>query len=571
MKEKKGFRLALKLSLTVAVPILLITIIGIALGAVKQNDLSDNLVEREVSGIARSVRQTYMELNEGSEFAMNGDTLTKGTKTLSGDYDLIDHIKEEQDVELSIFYGDTRILTTLTDASGEREINTKVSADIYEKLQKGEDYFSTDIKLFGKPYSGYYVPLYQPGTKEVIGSIFCGRSRDQVIKGMRSTVLSMSFAMFGMFIITFVIVLFMVIRIVKSLNGAVNNLGNVARGVLNFEMKPHLLDRGDEVGDIARAIQSLIDSLHEIITSITDSSKALEEFSDQFTSSFKLISTSISNVNIAVDEIAGGATSQAHETMSANQRVNEMGQALEETSMNVETLNSSSQKMKEYNKTAGRNLEELTEISEKTKDSVNEVQKQTNLTNQSAQQIREATELITDIAAQTNLLSLNASIEAARAGENGRGFAVVADQIRNLSEQSRQSAERIVEIVNDLLENSDTSVKTMNEVTDNIKVQNDKLCETEQMFKSLNIEIHEVSDAITQISEQTTALNMHKETVTGIVDNLASIAEENAASTEETSASMMELNDIVTECHEAIGELTRLAVQLAENTKHFEM
>lgn len=571
MKEKKGIRLALKLSLTVAIPILLITVIGIVLGVVKQNDLSDNLVEREVSGIARSVRQTYSELGDGGEFTMNGDTLTKGTKTLSGDYDLIDRIKEEQDVELSLFYGDTRILTTLTDETGKREINTKISADIYEKLQKGEDYFSTDIKLFGKPYSGYYVPLYQPGTKDVIGSIFCGRSQDQVIKGMRSTILSMSFAMFGMFVVTFIIVLFMVIRIVKSLDGAVNNLGNVARGVLNFEMRPQLLDRGDEVGDIARAIQSLIDSLHEIITSITDSSKALEEFSDKFSSSFKLISTSISNVNIAVDEIAGGATSQAHETMSANQRVNEMGQALEETSLNVETLNSSSQKMKEYNKTAGKNLEELTEISEKTKDSVNEVQKQTNLTNQSAQQIREATELITDIAAQTNLLSLNTSIEAARAGENGRGFAVVADQIRNLSEQSRQSAERIVQIVNDLLENSDTSVKTMNEVTDNIKVQNDKLSETEQMFKSLNTEIHEVSDAITQISEQTTALNMHKQTVTGIVDNLASIAEENAASTEETSASMMELNDIVTECHEAIGELTRLAVQLAENTKHFEM
>lgn len=571
MKEKKGIRLALKLSLTVAIPILLITVIGIVLGVVKQNDLSDNLVEREVSGIARSVRQTYSELGDGGEFTMNGDTLTKGTKTLSGDYDLIDRIKEEQDVELSLFYGDTRILTTLTDETGKREINTKISADIYEKIQKGEDYFSTDIKLFGKPYSGYYVPLYQPGTKDVIGSIFCGRSQDQVIKGMRSTILSMSFAMFGMFVVTFIIVLFMVIRIVKSLDGAVNNLGNVARGVLNFEMRPQLLERGDEVGDIARAIQSLIDSLHEIITSITDSSKALEEFSDKFTSSFKLISTSISNVNIAVDEIAGGATSQAHETMSANQRVNEMGQALEETSLNVETLNSSSQKMKEYNKTAGKNLEELTEISEKTKDSVNEVQKQTNLTNQSAQQIREATELITDIAAQTNLLSLNASIEAARAGENGRGFAVVADQIRNLSEQSRQSAERIVQIVNDLLENSDTSVKTMNEVTDNIKVQNDKLSETEQMFKSLNMEIHEVSDAITQISEQTTALNMHKQTVTGIVDNLASIAEENAASTEETSASMTELNDIVTECHEAIGELTRLADQLAENTKHFEM
>lgn len=571
MKQKKGLRLALKLSLTVAIPILLITVTGIFLGAVKQNDLSESLVQREISGIAKSVRQTYMELNKDSQFVMDGNTLTKGNQTLSGNYELMDKLKEEQDVELSLFYGDTRVLTTLTDESGKREINTKLSSEVYEKLQKGEEYHATNIELFGKPYDGYYVPLYQAGSNEIIGSIFCGRSQTQVKDGLRSTIASMTGAMLGIFVVAFIIVLFMVIRIVKSLDGAVDNLGNVAKGVLNFEMKPHLLERRDEVGDIARAIQSLIHSLHEILTSITDSSKALEDFSGQFSDSFLNISESITNVNTAVEEIAGGATNQAHETMTANHRVAEMGQALEETSHSVETLNSSSEKMREYNKTAGDNLEELNEISEKTKESVIAVQKQTNLTNQSAQQIREATELITDIAAQTNLLSLNASIEAARAGENGKGFAVVADEIRNLSEQSRESAERIVEIVNSLIENSDTSVRTMNEVVENIKVQNDKLSQTGSMFQSLNTEIYEVADAITQIRNQTAALNEHKETVTGIVDSLAAIAEENAASTEETSASMQALNEIIKSCHEATGELTRLAEQLARNTEHFDM
>ncbi len=571
MRQRKGMRLALKLSLTVVIPILLITVTGILLGGIKQNDLSETLVQREISGVARSVRQTYMELEKDSKFVMDGDALSKGSRKLSGDYELIDELKKEQDVEISLFYGDVRILTTLTDEAGKREINTKLSSEVYGKLQKGEEYFASDIELFGKPYSGYYVPLYQTGTKDIIGSVFCGRSQTQVNDGLKSTILSMSAAMLGIFIIAFILVLYMVIRIVKSLDGAVNNLDNVAKGVLNFEMKSQLLERSDEVGDMARAIQALIRSLREILTNITDSSKALEDFSDQFSSSFKKISDSITNVNHAVGEIAAGATSQAHETMNANQKVTEIGQALEETSLSVETLNSSSEKMKEYNKIAGENLEELNNISEKTRASVVAVQEQTNLTNQSAQQIREATELITDISAQTNLLSLNASIEAARAGENGKGFAVVADEIRNLSEQSRQSAERIVEIVNTLLDNSDTSVRTMSEVAENIEVQNDKLSQTGNMFQSLNTEIYSVADAITQIRQQATALNEQKETVTGIVDNLAAIAEENAASTEETSASMLELNETIAACHEATGELTRLAVQLAENTKEFDI
>lgn len=571
MEKKKGLRLALKLSLTVMVPIILITVAGIVLSAVKQSDLAESLVEREISGIARSVRLTYEELEQSSEFVMDGDTLSKGSQKLSGDYELIDKLKKEHDVELSLFYGDVRILTTLTDDTGKREINTKLSSQVYEKLQKGEDYFASDIELFGKPYSGYYVPLYQPGTNDIIGSIFCGRSQTQVNDSLRGTVLSMAGVMIGIFAIAFIFVLVMVRRIVKSLDGAVDNLGSVAKGILNFEMKAELLERGDEVGDMARAIQSLIQSLHEIVVNITQSSQALEKFSDQFSDSFKGISDSISSVNTAVEEIAGGATSQASETMNANQKVTEMGQALEETSANVETLNSSSEKMKEYNQTAGNNLEELNVISEKTKESVIAVQKQTNLTNESAQQIREATELITDIADQTNLLSLNASIEAARAGENGKGFAVVADEIRNLSEQSRQSAERIVEIVTDLLDNSDTSVRTMNEVVQNIEVQNDKLAETGHMFDSLDAEINEVAAAITQIRQQTAALNEEKEMVTGIVDSLAAIAEENAASTEETSASMLELNEIVETCHQATGQLAGLAEQLAENTKQFDI
>lgn len=571
LKKKKGMRLAFKLSLTVSIPLLLITLIGIAISAGKQNSISKNLVEREVSGIAASVREAYIEMADGADFAMSGDTLKKGNETLSENYELIDKLKQERDVELSIFYGDTRVLTTLKDSSGKREINKKMSKEIYDIIQRGESYFTDDLELFGVPYSGCYVPLYQPNSDKIVGSIFCGRSQAEVNAAAHSTIVSMALSMMGVFIVTIVIGMFVITRIVKHLDGAVDYLGTLSKGALNLTVKKDLVVRKDEVGDIARAIQRLVESMRDIITNITTSSQALQGFSEKFSASFDRIAESINNVNIAVDEIANGSSSQAAETMSASQKVTQMGTALDETTANVETLGSSSVKMREYNKTAAKNLDELSAISETTKSSVLLVQNQTNQTNDSAQEIREATELITDIANQTNLLSLNASIEAARAGENGRGFAVVADEIRNLSEQSRESAERIVEIVNTLIANSNTSVTTMNEVAENIRTQNNKIEETGEMFRSLNEEIAEVTEAIEKIRKQTEALDVQKKEVLDIVDGLAAIAEQNAAGTEETSASMAEFHEIIDSCHEATEELTKLAQNLADHTERFTL
>lgn len=571
LKKKKGMRLAFKLSLTVSILLLLITLIGIAISAGKQNSISKNLVEREVSGIAASVREAYVEMADGADFAMSGDTLKKGNETLSENYELIDKLKQERDVELSIFYGDTRVLTTLKDSSGKREINKKMSKEIYDIIQRGESYFTDDLELFGVPYSGCYVPLYQPNSDKIVGSIFCGRSQAEVNAAAHSTIVSMALSMMGVFIVAIVIGMFVITRIVKHLDGAVDYLGTLSKGALNLTVKKDLVVRKDEVGDIARAIQRLVESMRDIITNITTSSQALQGFSEKFSASFDRIAESINNVNIAVDEIANGSSSQAAETMSASQKVTQMGTALDETTANVETLGSSSVKMREYNKTAAKNLDELSAISETTKSSVLLVQNQTNQTNDSAQEIREATELITDIANQTNLLSLNASIEAARAGENGRGFAVVADEIRNLSEQSRESAERIVEIVNTLIANSNTSVTTMNEVAENIRTQNNKIEETGEMFRSLNEEIAEVTEAIEKIRKQTEALDVQKKEVLDIVDGLAAIAEQNAAGTEETSASMAEFHEIIDSCHEATEELTKLAQNLADHTERFTL
>ena len=235
----------------------------------------------------------------------------------------------------------------------------------------------------------------------------------------------------------------------------------------------------------------------------------------------------------------------------------------------VENLNVSAKKMDEYSINADKTLQELLLISKDADDAINAIKKQTNETNESAQQIQKATDMITAIASQTNLLSLNASIEAARAGEAGKGFAVVADEIRQLAEQSRTSAEEIREIVAALILNSDTSVKTMNSVSNSIVTQNDKLDETLKVFGALSAEVSSVMKAIKEIAAQTQALAELRQGVVNIVEGLAAIAEENAAGAQETSASMYEVGVLLEECTKQTKELVALKEELENNVARF--
>lgn len=188
---------------------------------------------------------------------------------------------------------------------------------------------------------------------------------------------------------------------------------------------------------------------------------------------------------MAVDEIANGATSQADETQKVSSQINDMGDAITKTSQNVDSLTQSTEQMKEHNEQLDTTIQELMAISDRNKESLAAVYNQTNETNQSVMHIGNAVDMITDIAGQTNLLSLNASIEAARAGEYGKGFAVVADQIRQLADQSANTAKEIGEIVAELIGNSNTSVETMGVVRQEMTGQYEKLNTTKDIFEHL--------------------------------------------------------------------------------------
>jgi len=140
-----------------------------------------------------------------------------------------------------------------------------------------------------------------------------------------------------------------------------------------------------------------------------------------------------------------------------------------------------------------------------------------------------------------------------------------------LAEQSRTSAEEIREVVEVLILNSNTSVKTMDNVSESIVTQNDKLDETLRVFTALSAEVSAVMKAIKEINAQTKQLADLREGVVNIVEGLAAIAEENAAGAEETSASMYEVSTILEECTRQTEELVVLKEELEQDIALFNV
>ncbi|MDD6155878.1 MAG: methyl-accepting chemotaxis protein [Lachnospiraceae bacterium] len=561
-----------KLLLCSILPISVLGIIIVFMSLTFLRNSIINQVENSLRGTAAATLAAY-DQNSGTYLVAENGDVWKGGYNISNSEKLLDTIKEKSGMDVTFFYGNKRIMTSIKDQSGERILGSPAGSKIEEMvLQNGKEYFSKNVSVDGVMYFGYYVPVFQgDDSNEPVGMVFAGINKNETLYSVLSIVFYMTVIVLVIAIIGIVGAGLISNTISRVLKYEITSLEYLAMGNLNVQIDKKNLQRKDEIGDLSRAIDTLKTDLRSVIGGISESTNLLISSSDSLEQTSHQTFENMDYVMQSVDTITTSAISQAKDTKSASDNITHMGNLIIETGSEADLLNKNADKMLIVSDKTTFAIDELKKISEEVGSSVNIIAELTEQTNESAKTIREAAEFISGIADETNLLSLNASIEAARAGEAGKGFAVVADEIQKLAVQSNEASSRIDKIVNTLIVDAEHVVDSMEQMKSVIGKQNEYIKSTEESVSEVMEEINESIEKIRNIEKRTQDLETARKEMMGMIADLSDIADSNVVNTQETSKVINDVSDRFKKVEESAVNLRVTADIFEQNMKNFKM
>lgn len=241
--------------------------LGVVVTLFCAHTLYNNMIKEVYNGLKSSAVtvDSFYSIMDGDYYIIN-DNLYKGKENLSKNINVFDQLKEESNVDVTIFWGNTREITSITDAKGNRLVNTEADEDVVNTvLVNGGEYFSTRVKVGDTYYFGYYMPLVDNNGK-IVGMIFAGKPCNEV----RHSVFLAIIKIIGIAVISLLFATFFCInhskRTVVSIEYIEKLMANIAIGNLHNELPKNLKERNDEFSDIGRSILIVQDSLEKLIT-----------------------------------------------------------------------------------------------------------------------------------------------------------------------------------------------------------------------------------------------------------------------------------------------------------------
>lgn len=576
-----------KLLMLIISILIVFSITTIVLSYYQINKITIYDIEQKLDG---DLKLGYTLINEKhpGEWKVEGEKLYKGNVLIgdgsseNGNYEIVDEILKQTKSVATIFMKNknlklqekdgymeapyVRVSTNVKDSNGKRAVGTKLSEEVANVIENGEDYIG-EANVVGTLYQTKYTPI-RDSKGEVIGIWFVGVQKEHVNKSISKVVYE--FALLSMLFL--VVAVLIVILFVRNISKRIKELLVAIKSVENQDLTVHCtINSSDEIGDIAKALNNLVKRLNNLLNEFKLSTDMVTETSASLTDIAEQTTISVGQVARTIEDVAYGAGEQAKDMEIGATKTNELADK-------IERVTKSSNKMRDIslgtNKIINRGFETVELLTDKSKknseatikvnDIVLEVDKR-------SVEIGSITDTIGQIADQTNLLALNAAIEAARAGEQGRGFAVVAEEVRKLAEESGRAVNEIKNIVEGIQIKSKEAVNSMLETKDVVSESIRVVDNTKDIFDEIMKSIEQLAEITSEVREYSEDMNTSKGDIVSIVENLSAVSEETSAATEEVSASTEEQLASMEEISSSIDNLAQMAKKLQNEINKFKL
>lgn len=571
MKIFRNLKLQYKMLILAIIPVLVMGIVAILISnTVVKNKLLDD-AKQKLKATSNAVLAAY-DQNAGDYFVNATGDVWKGAYNVSLSTPFIDDIAAKTGIEVTFFYNDTRLVTSLKDADGKRILGSKAGDFLVENVLKdGNEVFTNRVLVDGTFYFGYYVPVHQNNSDEIIGMVFAGMPVKEIYASLNLITMIFTVAIVVILVIAVIGCLLVSRGIAKSIQSSMDVVKQISEGNLNVEIEQSMLDRKDEAGALSCNTQTLIDNLSAMIGKISNNTMTLNASSEEMNAAAGQAGNAVGNINDDLHNMLTGAVEQTGNAQNIKNSIHNMNIHLEKTLGEVDHLSDETKAMLDARNDVDKSLNQLDASNQDVMTEVENIQKQTQQNNESVEKIIAAVSYISDIADQTNLLSLNASIEAARAGETGKGFAVVAEEIGKLANQSNEASTEISELVNLLSYNSSQTMDIMDSVQDAMNDQTKKLVETANIFKQLQEHVSHVADGVDVIRDATVQLGKETDEIGKDIKNLSDIAQRNEDTVKGTISFSDEVLGTVNSVTEMSTEVSSSANDMAGVVSHFRM